>query len=826
MLLVACGDDTTSATSTSAGTTTDATTDPTAAGASTTGGAQGSSSTGAPTTVDPDTGSSTAVDPDSSTGAESSSSSSSSGDPNLPPEPIDDFYLTNTAAEPLTVDAKSGLLANDDDPEATALSVSAFDAASDAGGTVDVQADGSFTYAPPSPFWGEDAFTYTAQDEDGGTTVARVRVAVAPTIEDLGELETATAGVRVSPATSGDRIGSAVAGGGDVNGDGYADTVIGADDALDDERGAAYVLFGGPDVQAVDAADLQMGVGGFVIQGPAAAADTGYRVALLGDVNGDGFADVGVGVSDGMPGATGGAYVVFGSETPTTVDLDALGAGGFAITGAHYSFGAAIAAAGDVNDDGLQDVIVGEPEGETGEAGGAVVVFGKADADDVDADAIGTAGFRIVGNTSNGHLGFSVAGAGDVNIDGFDDLILGAPDAGAAGQVLVVFGKAGTSSVSEDDVTMDETVGFTVTGAVSLDQLGYSVAGARDVNGDGRPDVIFGATGADTGDQNAAGRAYVVYGAADISSASVDDLLMGTGGLALDGEAQFDFAGWSVGSIGDLDRDGFDDVVIGAQGADNAAGTAGRTYVLFGGPDLVGGSLAEVGDGTRGFILDGEGFLNASGWSVHGSGDANGDGFPDLSIGAPEVSMGSGLAYVAYGGNYTGRDVFGSTPGDDVIVGTRADETLVGGDGNDELVAGGGVDIVIGGAGDDIIGVGDNTFYRLDGGGGTDTLRIEGTGFSLDLANFFDVAIVDFEIVDLTGEGDNSLFLGVHELQVLSSTTNTLRVVGDAGDQVVADFAGAGFVDQGSDGTVTTYSNGIATLIVDDAIEAFISLDP
>ena len=79
--------------------------------------------------------------------------------------------------------------------------------------------------------------------------------------------------------------------------------------------------------------------------------------------------------------------------------------------------------------------------------------------------------------------------------------------------------------------------------------------------------------------------------------------------------------------------------------------------------------------------------------------------------------------------------------------------------------------------------------------------------------------------VDLTGDGDNALFLSTHQLLALSSTSNSLRVRGDAGDQLVADLTGAGFVDEGSDGTVTTYSNGVASIVVDDAVEAFVSVD-
>jgi hypothetical protein len=214
--------------------------------------------------------------------------------------------------------------------------------------------------------------------------------------------------------------------------------------------------------------------------------------------------------------------VVFGKTGTTLVDLDdiAAGTGGFKIQGenAEDRAGRSVSAAGDVNGDGLDDLIVGTTGNDSGSgvAGAAYVVFGKSGTALVDLDdvAAGTGGFKIQGETAGDLAGWSVSAAGDLNGDGLDDLIVGAlgNDTGGdlAGAAYVVFGKSGTTLVDLDDVASG-TGGFKIQGETAFDEAGFSVSAAGDVDGDGLDDLIVGAYRNDSGGGNA-GAAYVIYG--------------------------------------------------------------------------------------------------------------------------------------------------------------------------------------------------------------------------------------------------------------------------------------------------------------------------
>ncbi len=820
LFVLGCGDDAT------VDTNGDTDTTPTTTTAST------SSTTDTPTTADTDDTS----DPSTSTGpdAETTSSStepetgSSSGTPNTAPEIVDDFYLTNTLADDLAIDSAAGVLANDSDPDGDALAIESFDAMSEAGGTVEMMDDGSFTYTPPEAFFGEDGFMYTATDGAGGMGTARVRIMVAPTTESLGTVAAGVGGFAIDAAAAGDHLGVSVRGTGDVNGDGLLDVIVGADRVAADV-GAAYVVFGKVDTYAVDVGNLA--AGGFAIEGEDDGLGAGWSVAVVGDVNGDGLADLAIGMFETSQ-TSGRAYVVFGKEDTNTVALAdvAAGTGGFAIENsadAVTDFGAAVGGAGDVNGDGLADVIVGAPETNPGGlagAGMAYVVFGRADTTLVDVSALGAGGFAIASSTAGSHFGMSVNGAGDVDGDGLDDVIVGAPDfMSSQGLAAIVWGKADTDPVSEAELVAGAG-GFVIRGALNLDDLGLFVAGAGDGSGDGLADVILGAPGADV-DGDARGRAYVVFGKNDTAEVDVTDVATGMGGFVLDGEANFDLAGWSVGGAGDVDGDGLGDVLVGAQGADFAGGTSGRAYVVFGrGTDTTPVALADIALGMGGFALDGEGSFATAGSAVDAAGDVDGDGFGDLIVGSPRLSSYTGRAHVVWGGDYLGHVDLLGTAQNDVLEGDAAANLIVSGRGDDTLSGGGGADVFHAGPGDDVIVVPGGAFFRIDAGTGDDTLRIEGDGEALDLTNFHELAISGVENIDLGDAGDNQLFMEWRDLRAMSRESNTLRVLGDDGDTAVIDLSGGGFVDQGSAGGFTTYADGVLTLVVSDDIEAFVTL--
>ena len=410
--------------------------------------------------------------------------------------------------------------------------------------------------------------------------------------------------------------------------------------------------------------DVTAGTGGFVLDGEAATTYAGFSVSGAGDVNGDGMDDIIVAAHRANPNGpdSGRSYVVFGKADTTAVQLSDItaGTGGFVLDGeaAGDLSGRSVRGAGDVNGDGMDDLVVGAPYSNPNgtNSGRSYVVFGKADTTAVQLSAVtaGTGGFVLDGEAAYDNSGYSVSRAGDVNGDGMDDLIVGAqfasPSGNESGRSYVVFGKADTTAVELSDITIG-TGGFVIDGEVAEDRSGVSVSGAGDVNGDGMADLIIGAEYADpNGDRS--GRSYVVFGKAGTTGVQLADIAGGTGGFVLDGEAAGDRSGRSVRGAGDVNGDGMDDLIVGAEYADFNGLSSGRSYVIFGKTDTTAVQLSDIAGGTGGYALDGEAASEFSGHSVSGAGDVNGDGVHDIIIGADRADpngLNSGRSYVVFG---------------------------------------------------------------------------------------------------------------------------------------------------------------------------------
>jgi PKD repeat protein len=452
---------------------------------------------------------------------------------------------------------------------------------------------------------------------------------------------------------AGDGFGWSVATAGDVNGDGFADIVVSAV-RYDGRRGKAYAYHGTP-LGLTPAFDWTAG-------GEAAGDKFGYAVATAGDVDGDGYSDLVVG-AHAYDGGRGKVYVYHGGPAGLTTgppDWSAVG------EQAGDAFGRSVGAAGDVNGDGYDDLVVGAPwnDGNGTNAGRAYVFHGGAAGLTTDPPR-----WTASGVYGHDNLGSAVGAAGDVNCDGYADLVVGAvgyPQGKGNGQIYVYHGGPEGLTAGPAD--------WTASGEQEADHFGYAVGTAGDVDGNRCADLVAGAWGYD----DYRGKAYVYHGSS---------LGLGTAAAWIAfGENQGDYFGWSAGTAGDVDGDGYSDLAIGAWGYDAATDSnAGRAYVYH-------GSVTGLGT-TPDWTEAGEKSGEHLGYALGTAGDVNGDGYADLVVGAEGYQYALGKATLFRGssaGLATGTDAWtatGARGGDHfgAAVGTAGD---VDGDGYSDLVVG------------------------------------------------------------------------------------------------------------------------------------------
>ncbi|MFZ1320725.1 MAG: FG-GAP-like repeat-containing protein [Ignavibacteria bacterium] len=450
---------------------------------------------------------------------------------------------------------------------------------------------------------------------------------------------------------TGAYLGECVSSAGDVNGDGYSDVIIGAQrfDNGQVNEGSVFVFYG-------SSAGLSV-IPNWNAQSNQDSASFGYSVSSAGDINGDGYSDVIVGAHyyDNGESNEGRVFAFYGSSAGLsnsanwTKESNQAGA----------RFGVSVSSAGDVNGDGFSDVIVGADRFDNGESdeGWAFVFYGSATGLSDSAD------WTAESNQMDGYFGRSVSSAGDVNGDGFSDVIVGAPfysnGQSYEGRVFAYYGSsAGLSNSSNWTKESNQMDGY----------FGYSVSSAGDVNGDGYSDVIIGAYGYDNGESEE-GRAFAYYGSAAGLSNTANWL-----NESNQIEALF---GWSVSSAGDVNGDGYSDVIIGARyyGGNNE----GRAYVYYG--SATGLSV------TENWTAEGNQGIASFGVSVSFAGDVNGDGYSDVIVGASQydnAQVDEGKAFVYYGNRKNGLQatVQQYKPGTNNIIGPGGN---TGSDGNVKL---------------------------------------------------------------------------------------------------------------------------------------------
>jgi hypothetical protein len=416
---------------------------------------------------------------------------------------------------------------------------------------------------------------------------------------------------------------------------------------------------------------------GVTLNGLIASDYAGWSVDYAGDVNGDGYDDLLIGaygVDNAIWGleSVGEVYLVYGEasgwDTGSFNPTDLLNNNkGVVFQGGQYAgtAGYDVATAGDVNGDGLDDYLI-SAKGEAGLAGNTYLIYGQTGADERHGtfalNTVGTVG-GIQGAVFTGEAfsqsGNAVSTAGDVNGDGYDDLLIGAVytdsnDINESGAAYLIYGSSTAITGSYTLATISQSLpAATFYGSNELDHVGYAVAGGGDVNGDGYDDILI--TVQDAANSKV-GKAYLVYGQAmgqqlvgDIALSSVGNTVEGA---VISGIKADDNFGSSAAIAGDVNNDGYDDILIGAEYDYN--GTAynqnGAVYLIMGSQTLLSGTYTsdDIGDTVSGYHFVGAVDGGRTGHQVQGVGDVNGDGIDDFALSA-DWDNSSGRTYLIYG---------------------------------------------------------------------------------------------------------------------------------------------------------------------------------
>ena len=625
---------------------------------------------------------------------------------------------------------------------------------------------------------------------------------------DLNVL-TGVNGAKVPMTTAGYWDDRPIAGVGDVNGDGYDDFAV-SESTFNGYQGRVFVVFGKPGLGVYGAVDVAAMTPGsdYIVITHGSYGRLGAAIAGA-DIDQDGYSDIIVGApyASVVGSYGGGIYVIYGSASPVDVDISsATGVTKIGRTTASAYMANNIRVVGDVNGDGYPDLLIGK----NAQSDRAYLVYGGhlSTTTPIDLDAISGTGQGIQLNVaSSTSLGSDLSAAGDVNGDGYADFMIGentaiAASGSYAGKVYLVYGAP----------TLPGTIDLTTSAGVTISGAYYNWSGDAlshgDINGDGYSDLLIGGRYGSSWQGDVA----AIWGGPALEAVGTIDLatdLYATGlGVRYVGDhgGSLSYFGQGMASPGDLNADGFDDIVVGAPGSDAVAANVGEVFVFYGGASLPGVSYASGLDGSNGYAITGQVLLPKIGTYVTSTGDVNGDGYPDVAFSNESRSVN----YLVYGNNLTNQ-ITHLVAANETRAGTAGRDVMKGAGGNETLIGGGGNDVITGGPGGDVIHVTGTDFARVDGGAGLDRLVFDQADTILDLTALRPEQIRGIEIIDFGGTAANQVVLDANTARWLNRQSDRGVVIVAAGADDKIDF-GAESWSASTAGATTTPAGLIGDL--------------